>query len=83
MFFRVDPVLYGADKWWFEGGFPSIAAMQGLEAYIDVDTDGPGSPRDDIAFYRDPKQGARHAMNELIRWRADPFAFQPRAIPKG
>jgi hypothetical protein len=82
-FFQIDPATWGADRWWFEGGFPSIASMQDFEPYVEIDTDGAGSQRDDIAFYGDPRQGARHAQEEVRRWREDPLGFQPRGLPRG
>jgi hypothetical protein len=81
-FFRTDPRKWGGNIWWFEGEFPSIASMQGFEPYIELDTDGEGNPRDDVAYIRDPKQGARQAMSELLRWRQDPINFRPHGLPR-
>jgi hypothetical protein len=82
-FFLRDPATYGAGRWFFEAAFPSIASMQGYEPLIELDTDGEGDPRDDIALFDDPRQGNRLAMEELLRWRKDPFTFTPRALPRG
>ena len=82
-FFRLDPSTYGASPWWFEAAFPSIASMQGFEPAIELDTDGTGSPRDDILLYDDPRQTNRLAMEEVRRWRQEPFTFAPRALPRG
>ena len=82
-FFETSPAAYGANRWWFEAAFPSIASIQGFEPYIELDTDGPGDPREDIALYRDPRQGNRLALQELERWREHPYLFQPRGLPKG
>jgi hypothetical protein len=81
-FFEVDPGDYGADRWWFEAAFPSIASVQGYEPFIELNTDGEGSTRDDVALHHDPKQGNRLAFMELERWRRDPFFFEPRRLPK-
>jgi hypothetical protein len=81
-FFLLDPARYGAGRWWFEAAFPSIASMQGFEPFIELDTDGPGDPREDVVLYRDPKQGNRLAMQELERWRRDRLAFVPRGLPR-
>jgi hypothetical protein len=80
--FAIDPRQYGADRWWFEAEFPSIASMQGYEPYIELETDGAGAPRDDVVLYLDPRQGNRLAMRELQRWRANPFRFQPCALQR-
>jgi hypothetical protein len=82
-FFRLDPRTYGASPWWFEAAFPSIASMQGFEPAIELDTDGAGSPRNDILLYDDPRQTNRLAMEELRRWRQHPFTFAPLAMPRG
>ena len=81
-FFLTDPSDYGADRWWFEGAFPSISSMQGYEPYIEIDTDGSGSPRNDLMRFEDPRQSNRLALEELQRWREDPYAFRPRGLPK-
>jgi hypothetical protein len=81
-FFGAEPGEYGAGRWWFEAAFPSIASMQGFEPFIELETDGEGSPRDDVALHHDPKQGNRLAMEELERWRQEPFDFRPRELPK-
>ena len=82
-FFGIDPREYGAGRWWIEAAFPSIASMQGYEPLIEVDTDGEGSQRNDILLYDDPRQTNRLALEELRRWRQDPFTFAPRALPRG
>jgi hypothetical protein len=82
-FFRLDPRTYGASPWWFEAAFPSIASMQGYEPAIELETDGAGSPRNDILLYDDPRQTNRLAMEELRRWRQHPFTFAPLALPRG
>jgi hypothetical protein len=81
-FFGTDPADYGGSRWWFEGGFPSIASMQGYEPFIELETDGAGNPREDVILWVDPKQNNRLAMDELRRWRADPVGFQPHGIPR-
>jgi hypothetical protein len=80
--FAIDPRQYGAGRWWFEAAFPSIASMQGYEPYIELETDGAGSPREDVVLYLDPRQGNRLAMRELQRWRDDPFGFRPCALQR-
>jgi hypothetical protein len=81
-FFRVNPPDYGADRWFFEAAFTSVASMQGYEPWIELETDTYGFERDDVVLYIDPAQGNRHAMEELQRWRENPLEFQPRAIPR-
>ena len=61
--------------------FPSIAAMQGFEPYIDLDVPGAGDPRDDVTLFDDMKQNHRLAIAEVDRWRQDPYRFQPRILP--
>jgi hypothetical protein len=76
-----DPGAYGANKWFFEMAFPSIAAMQGYEPFIDTDAPGTGDPRDDVMLMNDRRQNHRLAQAELQRWRQDPYDFTPRIIP--
>ena len=79
--FCTDPGAYGANKWFFEMAFPSIAAMQGYEPFIELDVPGADDPRDDLMVSWDVKQTHRLAAAEVTRWRMDPIAFQPRIIP--
>jgi hypothetical protein len=74
-FFLSDPGSYGANRWFFEIGFPNIASMQGYEPYVDHAVDGAGDPRDDVWLRHDPKQNHRLAAAELVRWRRDPVRF--------
>ena len=71
-----DPGSYGANRWFFEIGFPNIASMQGYEPYIDPHVAGAGDPRDDVWLRHDPKQNHRLAAAELERWRARPDQIQ-------
>ena len=80
-FFQTDPGDYGLNKWFFEMAFPSIASMQGYEPYIERDVPGRGDPQSGVILARDRKQNHRLAQAELERWRADPYAFQPRILP--
>ena len=80
-FFRTDPAAYGANKWFFEMAFPSIATMQGYEPFIDMDVPGADDSRDDLMVSSDVKQTHRLAGAEVTRWRLDPIAFEPRIIP--
>ncbi len=80
-FFQTDPGAYGANKWFYEMAFPSIAAMQGYEPFIDMDVPGENNPRADAMVTRDVKQVHRLALEELARWREDPTGFQPRVVP--
>jgi hypothetical protein len=80
-FFPTDPGQYGANKWFFEMAFPSVASMQGYEPYIARDVPGRDDPRDDLSLARDRKQNHRLAQAELERWRENPYTFQPRIIP--
>jgi len=79
-FFRVAPGEYGANRWWFEMAFPSIAAMQGYWPWVDMTVDGANSPRDDVWLRHDPKQNHRIVLHEVDRWRADPTRFTPRRL---
>jgi hypothetical protein len=80
-FFRTDPSAYGANKWFFEMAFPSIAAMQGYAPLIDRDVPGENAPRDDVMLSWDVRQVHRLAEEEVARWRANPLGFQPRILP--
>jgi len=79
-FFRIDPGTYGANKWFFEMAFPSIASMQGFVPWIDMDVPGVNDPRDDLMLSWDVKQTHRLAIAEVARWREDLTGFQPRII---
>jgi hypothetical protein len=79
-FFRTPLGAFGASRYLFEIGIPSVASMQGYEPFIDRDVPGENDPRDDIWLSYDQKQNHRIALAELERWRTDRFAFQPRAM---
>jgi hypothetical protein len=79
-FFFTDPREYGADRWFFEMAFPSIASMQGYEPYIPMDVLGANDPRDDLNLTYDMKQNHRLALAELERWRQHPYDFKPRVV---
>jgi hypothetical protein len=79
-FFTTAPGDYGANRWFFEMGFPSVATMQGYEPYIDMTVDGDNDPRDDVWLRDDAKQNHRVVRDELERWRAGPFTFTPRRL---
>jgi hypothetical protein len=79
-FFRLDPREYGADRWFFEMAFPSIASIQGYEPFIPMDVLGANHPREDLNMTFDMKQNHRLALAELDRWRRDPFDFTPRVV---
>ena len=49
-FFQTDPAAYGANKWFFEIGFPNVASMQGYEPFIDPNVSGAGYPHDDVGY---------------------------------
>jgi hypothetical protein len=79
--FRTDPGAYGANKWFFEMAFPSIATMQGYEPFIGTEAPDGDDPRDDVMVMSDRRQNHRLAQAEVLRWRQDPYDFQPRIIP--
>ncbi len=79
-FWQLDPREYGGYCWFFEMAFPSIASMQGYEPFIPMDVPGANDPCDDLNLTYDAKQNHRLALAELLRWRRDPFDFQPRVL---
>jgi hypothetical protein len=79
-FFTTPLAEYGANRWFFEMGFPSVATMQGYEPYIDMSVDGENDPRDDVWIRHDAKQNHRIVKEELERWKAAPFVFTPRRL---
>jgi hypothetical protein len=79
-FFQIDPREWGGDRWFFEMAFPSIASMQGYEPAITMDMLGDNDPRDDLLLTFDAKQNHRLALEELERWRQDPYDFEPRVM---
>jgi hypothetical protein len=81
-FFRTPPVAYGANRWFFEMAFPSIATMQGYEPFIDPGVPGEDNPYDEAWLRWDPKQNHRLLGRELDRWRIDPVAYEPVRIPQ-
>jgi hypothetical protein len=79
-FFRTDPREYGADRWFFEIGMPSIASMQGYEPFIEMHVPGANDPRDNVWFAYDIRQNHRIVAAELERWRENRFTYEPRQI---
>jgi len=79
-FFGTDLASLGANKWFFEMAFPSLASMQGFEPFIADDPAGEGDPREDLMLYGDRAQVHRLARAEVARWRADRTGFQPRIM---
>jgi hypothetical protein len=79
-FFQLDPREWSGDRWFFEMAFPSIASMQGYEPAIPMDMLGDNDPRDDLQLTYDAKQNHRLALEELERWRQDPYDFEPRIL---
>ncbi|MFN8660416.1 MAG: hypothetical protein U0075_00905 [Thermomicrobiales bacterium] len=73
--FSRPPGAYGAGRYFFEIGFPNIAAMQGYEPFIDPDVTGEGHPRDDGWLRDDPRQNHRLVSRQLSAWRDDAAGF--------
>jgi hypothetical protein len=79
-FFTTSPGEYGANRWFFEMAFPSVATMQGYVPFVDMTVDGGNDPRADVWLRDDPRQNHRIVAEELERWRLDPVGFTPRRL---
>ena len=65
-FFRTPPGAYGAGRYLFEVGFPSIASMQGYVPFIDADVPGDNDPRETSGS---PTTSSRIIASPATNWR--------------